>query len=149
MERAPRDPRRGIFTRPVVTLMSIGGVWSGFVNLSVFVVARERGASIEEAMAYTFLTLVLTEFCKAYSYRSDRRSVLDHPFANRWLNLAITWELLLLGVIVYVPFFQDVFGTNSLSATEWLVLFAVAFSVVPVLEIAKAMARRGWFGELD
>lgn len=100
-------------------------------------------------MAYTFLTLVLTEFFKAYSYRSDRRSVLDHPFANHWLNLAITWELVLLGVIIYVPFFQEVFGTTALSATELLVLFLAAASVVPVLEIAKAMARRGWFGELD
>ena len=37
MQRPPRDPRTGIFTRPVVLLMLAGGVWSAIVNLSLFV----------------------------------------------------------------------------------------------------------------
>ena len=36
MKRKPRDPRTGIFTRPVVTLMVLGGVWSTLVNLGLF-----------------------------------------------------------------------------------------------------------------
>ena len=149
MRRPPRDPRRGIFTRPVVTLMSVGGVWSGIVNLGVFAATRAMGGTVEEAMAHTFVSLVLIQFFKAYNYRSDRRSVLDHPFANRWLNLAVFWELLLLAAIIYVPFLQDAFGTFAFSAAEWLVLLGVAASVVPVLEAAKWMVRRGWFGEMD
>ena len=34
MRRPPRDPRRGIFTAPVVTLMLVGGCWSAVVNLA-------------------------------------------------------------------------------------------------------------------
>jgi Ca2+-transporting ATPase len=149
MRRPPRDPRRGIFTRPVVTLMTVGGVWSGIVNLGVFAVTRAMGGTVEEAMAHTFISLVLIQFFKAYNYRSDRRSVLDHPFANRWLNLAVLWEVLLLAAIIYVPFLQDAFGTFAFSAAEWFVLLGVAASVVPVLEAAKWMVRRGWFGEMD
>ncbi len=149
MRRPPRDASRGIFTRPVVTLMSIGGVWSGIVNLGVFAATRALGGTVKEAMAHTFVSLVLIQFFKAYSYRSDRRSVLDDPFANRWLNLAVSWEVLLLAAIMYVPFLQDAFGTSALSAIEGLVLFCVAASVVPVLEAAKWMERRGWFGEMD
>lgn len=43
-----------------------------------------------------FVTLVLIEFAKAYSFRSDRVSVLRRPFADRWLNLAVASELFLL-----------------------------------------------------
>jgi len=149
MQRPPRDARRGIFTRPVVTLMSIGGVWSGIVNLGVFAVTRALGGTVEDAMAHTFVSLVLIQFFKAYSYRSDRRTVLHDPFANRWLNLAICWEVLLLAAIMYVPFLQNAFGTSALSAIEWLMLFCVGASVVPILEAAKWMERRGWFGEMD
>jgi len=149
MERRPRDASRGIFTRPVVTLMSIGGIWSGIVNLGVFAVTRTMGGSVEEAMANTFISLVLIQFFKAYSYRSDRRSIIEDPFANRWLNLAIGWEVLLLAAIMYVPFLQDAFGTSSVSAVQWAALIGVAASVVPVLEAAKWMERRGWFGEMD
>jgi Ca2+-transporting ATPase len=149
MRRPPRDSARGIFTRPVVTLMSVGGVWSGIVNLAVFAGTRALGGTVKEAMAHTFVSLVLIQFFKAYSYRSDRHSVLRDPFANRWLNLAICWELLLLVGIMYVPFLQSAFGTSALSLAEWLALVLVAASVVPVLEAAKWMERRGWFGEMD
>ena len=50
--------------------------------------------------------------------------------------------------IVYVPFLQRAFGTFSFSATDWLLTVALAFSIVPVLEAVKWMARRGWFGDL-
>lgn len=149
MDRPPRDSSRGIFTRPVVTLMSIGGVWSGIVNLSVFAATRAMGGTVEEAMAHTFVSLVLIQFFKAYSYRSDRRSIIENPFANRWLNLAVGWEVLLLVAIIYVPFLQDAFGTSAMSALEWLLLVGVAASVVPILEAAKWVERRGWFGEMD
>lgn len=149
MNRPPRDPRRGIFTKPVVSLIAVGGLWSGIVNLAVFTTTRAAGGTVEEAMANTFVCLVLIEFFKAYNFRSDRRSVFDRPFANRWLNLAILWETLLLGSLIYVPFLQDAFGTFALNATEWLALVGVAASVVPVLETAKWMERRGWFGEMD
>jgi Ca2+-transporting ATPase len=36
MKRKPRDPRTGIFTRPVVTLMVLGGIWSTLINLGLF-----------------------------------------------------------------------------------------------------------------
>ena len=48
-----------------------------------------------------------------------------------------------------VPFLQDVFSTHTLNATEWLVLLAAAPAIVPVLEAAKWIERRGWFGKMD
>jgi Ca2+-transporting ATPase len=99
-------------------------------------------------MSMTFVSLVLIQFFNAYNCRSDRLSVFRRPFANRWLNIAISWEMLLLLVVIYVPFFQRAFGTFSLSAADWMLTTILAFSVVPVLESLKWMARRGWFGEL-
>ena len=55
-----------------------------------------------------------------YNCRSDRLSAFRRPFANRWLNIAVAW----------------------------LMTVALAFSIVPVLEAVKWMARWGWFGDL-
>ncbi len=148
MQRRPRDPRAGIFTRPVVTLMLIGGIWSGVVNLSLFLWASHSGRSLAEAMTMTFSSLVLIQFFKAYNFRSDRHSVLRAPFANRWLNLAIIGELALMPVMVYVPFLQGPLSTAPLSLLDWAIVLVLAFSVSPLLEAAKAMERRGWFGSL-
>jgi Ca2+-transporting ATPase len=112
------------------------------INLGLFNWAISSGRSLEQAMTMTFVSLVLIQFFKAYNFRSDRHSVLDRPFANKWLNRAIVWELLLLALIVYVPFLQGAFGTYALTAPEWLIIIGLSFTVVPVLEAAKWFIRR-------
>ena len=146
MSRKPRDPHSGIFTRPVVILMMVGGAWSTLINLSIFSWARNSGRCDAEAMTMTFVSLVLIQFSKAYNFRSDRHSILNKPFANTWLNLAILWELALLALIVYAPFLQKPFSTFSLPLADWILIIALAFSVSPVLETTKWLERRGWFG---
>ena len=147
MERAPRDPQVGIFTRPVVALMVIGGLWSTAVNLVLFVWAWQQ-RPLAEAMTLTFVALVLIQFFKAYSFRSDRGTVFRRPFANRWLNLAIVWEVMMLAAVVYVPFVQRAVGTVPLAWGDWVRVVALSATVLPVLEAAKWGLRRGWFGRL-
>ena len=137
MRHPPRDPRAGIFTRPVVTLMVLGGVWSTLVNLGLFAWAPRLGPQrVRGAMTLTFVSLVLIQFFKAYNFRSDRHSVLVRPFANRWLNLAIAWELALLALILYVP---SSTGRSARSAapSDWLIVAAAG-----VHRLAGAGARQ-------
>jgi Ca2+-transporting ATPase len=149
MRRPPRDPRTGIFTRAVLTLTVLGGVWSMLVNLALFAWALGSGRGLTEAVTMTFVSLVLIQFFKAYNFRSDRHSVLVRPFANRWLNLAVAWELAVLALIVYVPSLNVAFGTLPLTPIDGLIVVAAALTISPVLELAKWMGRHGWFGNLD
>jgi Ca2+-transporting ATPase len=148
MRRPARDPRSGIFTRPVLTLTVLGGVWSMLVNIGLFAWALGSGRGVAEAVTMTFVSLVLIQFFKAYNFRSDRHSVLLRPFANRWLNLAVAWELAALALIVYLPVLNEPFGTFPLTVEDWIIVSAAAFTVSPVLELAKWMERRVWFGSL-
>jgi len=148
MQRKPRDPRTGVFTRPVVAILLAAGLWSGLVNIVLFTSLLRAGRPVHEAMAMTFATLVLIQFFNAYNCRSDRLSIVRRPFANRWLNMAVGWELVLLAAIAYVPFLQRPLGTFSFTPSDLLLTSALAFSIVPVVEMVKWMARRGWFGEL-
>ncbi|HET9370413.1 MAG TPA: cation-translocating P-type ATPase [Vicinamibacterales bacterium] len=142
MQQPPRDRRAGIFTAPVTAMLLTAGLWSAAVNIYLFTSQLRAGRPVEEAMAMTFVALVLIQFFNAYCCRSDHASVLDRPFANRWLNLAVVWELALLVAIAYIPFFQRAFGTFALTTTDWLLTVGLAFSIVPVLEVVKAMTRR-------
>jgi Ca2+-transporting ATPase len=146
MRRPPRRRRTGIFTRPVVALIMAGGAWSTIINLALFVWALNTGRTLAEAMSLTFLSLVLIQFFKAYNFRSEHQSVVTRPFANRWLNLSIGLEVLLLPLIVYVPFLREAFGIAPLGLADWLLVLTLAATVVPVLELVKWMVRKGWFG---
>jgi len=149
MRRPPRNPRAGLFTRPVILLMLAGGLWSALVNLSLFAWALSSGRSLAEAMTMAFVSLVLIQFFKAYNFRSDRHSVLRQPFANRWLNRAILWEAAMLLLLLYVPFLRDLFGIYSLPWIDWAIVLAAAATVVPVLELVKWIERRGLLGAID
>jgi Ca2+-transporting ATPase len=148
MRHKPRSVRTGIFTRPVILLMLVGGIWSTIVNFTLFSWALRTGHALPEAMTMTFVALVLMEFFKAYNFRSDRHSVMRRPFANKWLNLTILWELLLLAAVVYVPVLQRPFATFSLSPADWAILIVAAVSICPVLDLAKCLERLGWFGKI-
>ena len=89
----------------------------------------------------TFVSLVLIQFLKAYCYRSDRASVLARPFANRWLNLAVAWEVTLLVLILYLPALQGPFDTFAMSPADWAIVLGLAATVLPVLDVAKALLR--------
>jgi Ca2+-transporting ATPase len=149
MKRNPRNPRTGIFTRPVVSLMVAGGIWSTIINLGLFSWAMNSGRSQAEAMTMTFVSLVLIQFFKAYNFRSDRNSVFHKPFANKWLNTAIIWEIGLLLLIVYLPALHEPFNTFSLPLVDWLIVLALSLTISPVLELVMWMVRKGWFGAME
>lgn len=149
MRRTPRRPRAGIFIRPVVFLIAVAGLWSMLVNLGLFSFALQSGRSLQKAMTMAFVSLIGIQFFKAYNFRSDRHSALQSPFVNKWLNVTIVAELVLLVAIVYVPFAQRVFGTYALSLWDWLVVGGAAATVAPVVELAKWVVRRGVLGDLE
>ncbi len=148
MRQRPRNPRGSIFSRPVTALMVMGGIWSTLINLALFTWALRSGRSLEEAMTMTFASLALIEFFKAYNFRSDHYSVVHLPSSNKWLDMAILWESMLLVLIIYVPFLQRLFGTVGLPIEDWLIIISLAFTISPVLELGKWMKRAGWFGQV-
>ena len=137
MKQKPRDSKKGIFTKPLVSLMCFGGIWSSLVNLSVYLGALQKGYDQARAMTLTFVTLVMIQFLAAYCFRSTSDTVFRRPFANRWLNLAVVWELGLLFLVVHWGVLQAPFGTVDLTPTEWIVTTLAACTIVPALEVAK------------
>lgn len=137
MRHRPRDARSSLFTRRVMSMMFLSGFWSTVVNLAVFAWAMSSGRSLAESMSMCFVTLVLIQFWNAYVFRSDGRSTLRKPFANKWLNIAVAWEFLLLLAVVELPFFQRLMGTFPLTVEDWLIIAAASFTIVPAMEVFK------------
>jgi P-type Ca2+ transporter type 2C len=142
MHRPPRRRDAGIFTRAVVGLISLGGVWSTAVTVGLFTSLLAFGTGLSEARTTVFATLILIELFKAFSFRSDRRSTLERPLSNRWLNLAVAWEIVLLTLVLNVPFLERAFGTTDLSPGRWALVVGAAITIVPVLELGKLLVRR-------
>ncbi|MBD3316984.1 MAG: HAD-IC family P-type ATPase [Chitinivibrionales bacterium] len=143
MKNKPRDPGQGIFSKALLNIIIVGAIWSALVNFMLYKWQLSIGAPLARAQAVTFISLILIQFFKVYSFRSKDTNILaENPFKNKWLNLAIVVEVVLLIILLYVPFLQNVFGTFGFSFTEWSYILITAVTIVPVLEVAKWINRR-------
>ena len=72
------------------------------------------------------------------STRAGLHSALrSNPLRNRWILPSIIAQLLMLGAIVFTPSLQDIFGTATLSAGQWLIIYSLAPGVLLLDEIRK------------
>ena len=115
---------------------------SALITLGLFTWALASGRPLAEAMTMTFADARADRVLQGVQLPLRPELLLEGPFANKWLNLAIVWELVMLALVINVPFLQDAFGTTSLSVEEWLRVAGIAFLIVPVLEAAKWLFRR-------
>jgi len=143
MKQKPRPRNQGIFTRPVLFLILIGGVWSCLVNVGIFKWALDSGRSMLEAQGLCFVSLIIIQFFKAYNFRSDKHSIFKIGFfGNKWLNLSILGEILLLLIIIYWPSLHEPFRTFSLTASDWLRVVLLSSTIFPIIEFSKFLVRR-------
>lgn len=139
MKAKPRRRDRTIFDRGVITYLVLAGIWTGAVTLGMFVWSTHSGREFGEAQSMTFVTLILVEFFNALNCRSLEYSFFKvGPFRNKWLLLAIFWELVLLSVIIYVPALQGPFNTHSLSLVDWGLALGASATIFVAFEIVKA-----------
>ncbi|MFC2144724.1 cation-translocating P-type ATPase [Actinomycetota bacterium] len=109
-------------------IMTLGAL---FIYFSAPIIFSDQ-PQIFQTMVFT--TLVITQLLHTYNFRFEDRGIFRKDiFSNKYLNLAVLVSILLQLAIIYVPWFQDVFKTASLSLENWLLI--VISSIVPVLLI--------------
>jgi Ca2+-transporting ATPase len=104
------------------------GYWGQFLDLPA------SGTLYLSATAMALAAVVTTQIGNVLAQRTERSSIFDVGFfSNRFIWVGIATELVVISLIVYVPFLQDVFGTAAFPPEYWLFLLAWA----PVLLIAE------------
>jgi len=138
MRQKPRPRQQSIFTSSVLRYLTGAGIWTTIVALAVFLWALSSGRGHSEAQTMCFVTLILVQFFNAFNCRSLEHSLFKiGPFANKWLLLAIGWECIMLGLVVYLPILQGPFTTYSLTLTDWVIAILSASTILILAEIYK------------
>lgn len=84
----------------------------------------------------------MIEMFNAYNAISEDNSLLViTPFVNPYLIAATLSSTLLHIMIVYVPFFNDVFSIHAMSLHEWCLVLAFALPVILIDEVLKFFGR--------
>lgn len=148
MRRKPRSSKEGVFSNGAGLDMIIQGLYMGLLIIVSFFVGQymELGhigifESIDGA-TMAFLTTNFIELFHAICMRSQRGSIFKMKTFNWWLFGAFVLTTILTICVIYIPVLTTLFELSSISIKEFAVAFALAFSVVPVLEIIKFFQRK-------
>ena len=102
----------------------------------------------EYGRAVAFSLLALSPLFHALNCRSATASMFSlRPILPIALVASMVVSASIHLVAVLVPSLRDVFKTYSLSPTEWLVLIALSASIIPMIEVLKALQRAGVVGK--
>ncbi len=161
-------PHRGLMTRPprprgerllhwpliLRAYLFLGLMEAAIALAAFFFVLRAGGWTYGEmlgpadplylqATTACLAAIVVAQVANVFICRDARASTLRLPLSgNRLLLWGIAAESLLIGVIVYTPWGQSLFGTAALPTEVWLFALLLALGMVALEEVRKWLVRR-------
>jgi Ca2+-transporting ATPase len=125
MKRPPRNPKENIFSNG----MAIHILWVGFlmgaVTIGMEAYAIHVANSHWQTMAFT--VLCFSQLGHVMVIRSGRESIFKIGFfSNKPMFGALTITIILQFMIIYTPFFNEVFKTQPLTIYELLLTLAAS-----------------------
>ena len=143
MNHPPRGKSSNFLSNGVLPSIFYQGFFEGGITLFVFWYATHIanwGNPVGETMA--FATLGLIQLFHAFNVKSVYKSLgTVGAFKNKLFNYAILLSAAMLLSVMVIPGLTTVFDVATLTAEQWLFVVGAAFSIVPIVEIAKAIMR--------
>jgi len=141
--RPPRKPEEGIMSSVLIQRTAILGLLIAAGVVVKFIYGLHQGESLEKARTMAVTTMVFFQFFQCWNSRSETESVFTiSPFSNPFLLYALIAATFAQLAVIYAPPLQWVFRTEALDADDWMLLLAIAATVVLVVEIDKWFRRK-------
>ncbi|MBE6982316.1 MAG: cation-translocating P-type ATPase [Ruminococcaceae bacterium] len=154
MNRPPRNSKDGIFSGGLGVDVVYQGVLVTVITMAAYLIGSwmEYGAgwyttltTIGESghgMTMAFLTMSMCEIFHSFNLRSQRKSVFTLKGHNKVLWAAMLGSLALTTLVIEVPFIAKAFGFTTIGLDEYAISMGLAFLVIPVVELVKAIQRK-------
>jgi len=156
MQRKPRDSKEGVFAGgmgfdvfyqgALVTVLTLAAFFIGeFLQTGHWQFTNIDLANSGEGMTMAFLTMSMCEIFHSFNMRSQRGSVLGMVFKQKSHNIvlygAMVASLLLTTAIIEIEPLANMFEFTHLDAKAYFISIGLAFLVIPIVEIVKAIQR--------
>ena len=154
MKRKPRNASDGVFAGGmgldiafqgvIITLLVLASFFAGvYFDMGYIDIADMiAGNADAEGVTMAFITLSMVEIFHSFNMRSRRASIFSMKKQNKWLWGAAALALVLTVVPVEVDFLAEVFGFMPLPVHALLTALGLAFLIIPIMEVYKAIMRK-------
>ncbi|UMZ73289.1 calcium-translocating P-type ATPase, PMCA-type [Natranaerofaba carboxydovora] len=130
MDRPPRDPSEGIFTKNFSSAIIRRGFLISLVTLFAFYRSLQINPDIHFARTMALSTLVVCQLFFVFECQSTKKHIsLDKIIKNPAVPISIIISFLMLLLVIYQPFFANIFDTYPLNSKEWIIV--IFLSILP------------------
>ncbi len=149
MDRAPRDSKDSIFAGGMAFDIFYQGALITALTLISYIIGHcmeigyfemPKGVS-PDGMTMAFLTMNMCEIFHSFNMRSVRGSVFRLKSHNKVLWIAMIGSLTMVTLVLEVPAVAALFGFTPVSWPEYGIALALAFCVIPIVELVKLIQR--------
>ena len=153
MNRKPRSSRSGIFSEGlgldcivqgvIISVLTLVSYFIGhYVEYGTFDISQvlANPAAGIDGMTMAFLTLSMVEMFHSFNMRSRRESIFKLKSQNIWLWGSFVVSLILTYIAIETPLSQA-FGFAEIGVKEYAIAMGLAFAIIPLMEIYKAVMR--------
>lgn len=141
MNRPPRNPRENIFASGMAWHILWVGLLMAIVTLTMQSWAISNNGTHWQTM--TFSVLCFSQLGHVMAIRSDRKSIFKTKFlSNKPMLVALLITTGLQLMVIYTPFFNDVFKTHPLTVKELMITLTASSVVFWAVELEKIIKHR-------
>jgi Ca2+-transporting ATPase len=140
MKRPPRDLHQTMFNPKKVFIIALQGLGVLLATFALLVITAQSGRSEQEIRSIAFTSLVLANLLLIIvnlSWRKNMFRILRH--ANRALGIVIVAAVACLAVILYVPFFSNLFHLAPLRMNDFILIAPVMLLSILWFEVFKLL----------
>ncbi len=148
MQQPPRDSKDGIFAGGMGFDIGFQGLVISVLTLASYFIGHYMESGVWEiansldGMTMAFLTLSMVEIFHSFNMRSRRGSIFKMHSSNKFLWLSFVVSLICTVGVINVPFLRVAFKFEHISFAEYMVAMVLAVSIIPIMEITKAVQRK-------
>ncbi|MEM7819519.1 MAG: calcium-translocating P-type ATPase, SERCA-type [Candidatus Aenigmatarchaeota archaeon] len=140
MERKPRIRDEKILNKQTILFILSVGIVMCIATIFLFIQALDK--SFTKASTIAFTMLIFTQMVFALITRSERYSIIKLGiFSNKKLIIAIAISIILQFMIIYIPFFNSIFGTIPLNLSELTIIIFSTIIIFFIFEIIKIIKK--------
>jgi Ca2+-transporting ATPase len=143
MKHPPRPTGEQVINSDMAIGIGVVAVVDAIAVLAAFYLSLQRyPGNVAAGQTVAFATLCASELLRAFTARSERRSVFSiGVFSNPWMVWAVVASFLLVLLAIYVPFIRPLFGTVPLTFGDWLFILPFCLASPVAMEILKVYFR--------
>lgn len=150
MKRPPRKSSDGIFAGGVGFDVVYQGLFVTLLTLAAYFIGHfmEAGrweiTESADGMTMAFLTMSMCEIFHSFNMRSQHGSTISmllHGSFNKYIFGSTVLSLITTALVIEVPFLADAFDFTTIDAREFFTALGLAFLIIPLVEIVKAIER--------